>query len=293
MARGDPADKYTSGYEAATGGGSDDSTTSSGSFIGVPKGYSVPANYADAFKPGGMAYSNPGGPGMMQPSGMPHQPQYPAGAENDIRQLSTENLARLQGQLAIAGLIGPETRFRVGIPDSTTINAYKTLLGVANNYAISETDALQMLKEKPSLLGNQVSVDAQGNLVGGTGASLAHTETRTDTNDPMFTDPVTARGVLRDTLQQRLGREPTADEYHQFRHLLRNKEGGQDVTTTVTKYGKRGQVKSSVSTPSDNTTDPSAADVADDMSRRGDLGREANVVRAASFMDIIARRVGA
>jgi len=234
---------------------------------------------------------------MSMPTNAPHMPLYADGAEQAVRRMSVEDIARLQASLAKAGLIGPSTKFRVGMPDSTTVSAYKKLLETANNYAITDVEALDLLATKPQATGSQATggTSTSGGSAGGASAAqdLSRTETQTRTDDPVFTDPMTARATLRGTLSDRLGRDPTADEYHKFRTLLSNEEGGQDTTTTVTKYGKRGQVKSSRSTPSDRTTDPSADVIADDMSRTGKLGKEANTFQAATgFFGVLDRLTG-
>lgn len=268
-------------FEGQPAGGGGPST--SGGFIGVPDDHSVPATLADYFKPGGATRVN----GMEFPTNAPHVPQYRDGAEQNIRRLSAENLARLQAQLASVGLIGPETKFRVGVPDSTTVTAYKRLLEVANNYAISDSDALDLLAKTPQLRGDGTQIGPDGQVVGGPSKSV-----NTTVSDPVFTDAVTARATLRATLSDRLGRAPTADEYHRYRTLLSNEEAGQDVTTTITRTDGEGKSRTRVKR-SDDTTDPSAAAVADDFSRRGKLGREANThVAATDYFNIIDRLTG-
>lgn len=278
------ADKYLAGQptaskpaQAAPAGGED--------MLGVPDGYSVPPTLGDWFRPERQVFA--GGNLVGATSTFP---QYPEGAEQRIRNLSVENLARLQGQLATVGLIGPETRFRVGVPDSTTITAYKRLLEVANNYAISDSEALDMLARTPSMLGGDVTLDEDGNPIMAAEEGPTRTVNKTIT-EPTFTDPLTARAIVREAMQARLGRAPTADEYQDFRKLLSNSEAGQDVTTTVTTTDGKGHSKTRVK-HSDDTTDPSADVLADQFTRKGKLGREANTVQAASFMDVIARRVG-
>ena len=91
-------------------------------------------------------------------------------------------------------------------------------------------------------------------------------------------------------MADRLGRAPTADEYYKFKQLLSNEEAGQDVTTQTTTSDGQGNTKTRVKR-SDDTTDPTAADLADDFSRRGALGREANTVQAARYFDVIERLV--
>jgi hypothetical protein len=271
------ADKdYLSGLPQ--GGG----TSSSSGMIGVPDGYSVPANDADFFKPGGSMSTG----GMLFPTGQPHQPQYEDGSENVVRRMSVENLARLQSQMARVGLIGPSTKFRVGIPDPTTVTAYKKLLTIANNYAISDVQALDFLAENPEATGAQ-AVGADGSTAGGPTRSV-----HKQVNDPVFTDPLTARAVLRQTLEDRLGRAPTSDEYQRLRKQLSNSEGGQDVTTSITTTDGQGNSKTR-SKPSDTTTDPSADVIADDMSRRGALGKEANTRQIGNgYYDAIASLIG-
>lgn len=196
--------------------------------------------------------------------------------------LPAEQLAMLQAQMVQAGLT-PSTYLPSGTLDDETRAGLLELKRTASATGTSDVDTLRtMIQTKAQA--------AAGTLGGGSGDGGSAGSKQII--EPQFTDPLTARGVLLDAMTQRLGRAPTSDEYHQFRHLLSNAEGGQDVVTqTPVGTDKKGRTITRV-TRSDNTTDPSATDVADDYLSRGKLGREANTVRAADYFDIIARKVG-
>ena len=209
----DPAAKYLNNLPTVAAPAAGQGDTSKGP-IGVPKGYTVPAgstghegDYGDYFRKGGHATVSQGVSGMDQlevPTGpASHAPLYSKGAQDVIRNLSVESLARLQGQLAQVGLISKGSKFRVGVPDPTTMSAYTKLLAVANNYAISDTQALDFLKTNP-----QVSIKADGSV--GPAADTTSTEpsttTQTSTSTASFTG-LDARTAAMSAFQSALGRD--------------------------------------------------------------------------------------
>lgn len=250
------------------GGGGD--TGQQPSYIGVPKDYVRPVDQTSL---SGHAYDLQGQVGLT--------PLYKTGdEERRLAGLSAEELARLQGRMAQVGLIGPSTRFRLGQMDTPTLSAYRSLLSLANRYGWSDSDALDAIGQNPQLKGSQVTVDANGNLVAASAGPHKETTTQKTITDPVYTDPATAREALRQQWEQSFGRAPTAAEYRRYAHRLRAAEAGADVTTqrTTTQYDATGRATDSTTHVSrqDDTTDPSAATVADQMSRQGKLGRERN-----------------
>jgi hypothetical protein len=192
-----------------------------------------------------------------------------------VQKLPAEQMVQLQTMLQNAGLT-PDGFKVSGNLDPDTKKALLELKATSRSTGLSDLATLQRA------INTQTSLAATG------GSEYTPTATVTE---PTKLDAVTVRGMFRDVLQQRLGREPTADEYHDARKKVSASAGGQDVTTNTPSMGKDGTVTTRV-THSDDTEDPSPADVLDDMSRRGALGREANTVTAASFFDVIANRVG-
>lgn len=238
---GDPADKYLAGGPLPGG-----APTGSDEFIGVPKGYTVPVggpghggDMGDMFRDEGHTNYTLAGPGLARQftsTIQPHAPLYAKGAEQQIRNMSVENLARLQGQLAEAGLIGPETRFRVGIPDDTTLAAYKKLLGVANNYAVDTDQALSMLKNTPSLMGGKVSVDKDGNLVEAGAAQYDTTGKRVDTTTTNVT-ALDAEQIANRAYQDALGSNATPKQRKALRAALQAyADAHPQVSTTNSTY---------------------------------------------------------
>lgn len=250
-------------------------TTEAGDgFIGVPDGYTIPATFGDWFRPDRAVTDSAGTIGAT-----PSMPKYANGIEASLLDFTQEDIARLQIRLSKAGLIGPETKFRLGQVLGTsdaTYTAFKKLLGAANTRGVGWDSMLTKLESQPQSRGDGKTMGADGRWTSGGATSQKRTETRTDVNEAMFTDPATARDTLRTAMESRLGRAATADEEARFRANLRAEEAGDQVTTTTSKYGRTGNLKSTVSTQLDDTSDASASTVADDFTRQGKLGKEAN-----------------
>lgn len=103
---------------------------------GLPDDYTVPGGRVPAPFRG-----NFGAPSTYQ--GPPQTPRYFEGMEFIPASFSPEKIAMLQRELATAGLIGPKTKFRVGLWDETTRNAYKNLLEYANASGTDERTAIK------------------------------------------------------------------------------------------------------------------------------------------------------
>jgi len=180
-----------------------------------------------------------------------------------VQAMPPEQLAQLQAALARAGLT-PGSYRPTGVLDEDTTAALLELKRDAAASGLSDMDTLR----------TRIETAAQAEAAG-----PRRSRNRTVTA-PVFTDPATARATARATFTSELGREPTAAEYAAYRARLRDAEAGADVTTTTTTAGPGGNTRTRVSR-SDDTTDPSAAVVADEMVRRGALGRERNTKMAA------------
>ena len=239
MAPRDPADKYPDypGAGATTSGGD---TAGSRSMIGVPKDYPGPApNYADFFRPGGHIDTG----GMIAPSGAYlHPPQYASGEElSRLTALSAEDLARLQGAMAQAGLIGPKTKFRAGVVDSTTRTAYKKLLTVANQNGTSDIDALKYLRNNPESVGEDAAEGRFGtvNAGGGSAAASPQYEThgkRVDKSVTNVTD-LDAEQIANQAYQQALGSNAGPKQKRALRAALRAyAEAHPQISTTRSTY---------------------------------------------------------
>lgn len=194
-------------------------------FIGMPKGY-VPT------RPG---YGGPVSPAQAErlaAGGRTREPQitpprYKTGAEMEPRSYSPEMIARLQQQLAGAGLIGPSTRYRLGVWDSTSVNAYKQLLGYANQGGLSREDALQQLLTAPQLKGAQ-AVGEDGVMGGGGSAGPQVLGGQLRTYEA--SDPASVRQTAEAAFRQALGRKPKKDELDKFvSQFLGQERGAQDV----------------------------------------------------------------
>lgn len=126
--------------------------------LNIPPPPPPPASKTNAPKPLGVPddYIAPGGRGKVPFRGMgvpstyqkPGQlPRYYDGDEFLPASFSPEKIAALQRELATAGLIGPKTKFRVGLWDEATRGAYKNLLEYANASGADEKTALKRYAE--------------------------------------------------------------------------------------------------------------------------------------------------
>lgn len=180
-------------------------------YIGMPKGY-VPT------KPG------VGGPVSIRQAERGVQygtqitpPKYKVGAEMEPRSYSPEMIARLQQQLAAAGLIGPSTRYRLGVWDATSTNAYKQLLTHANRGGMSREDALTELLMAPQVKGDGTSADG-----GSGGGAMSVPQGRLNTYEA--SDPASVRQTAEQAFKQALGRKPNKDELARFTSAFLGRE---------------------------------------------------------------------
>jgi hypothetical protein len=214
-----------------------------------------------------------------------------------VSAMPPEELAQIQAMLRRAGYT-TEGYTPTGTLDDETVKGLQELKRTASATGMSDLDTLrQTLETRAQAEAGAYGADLAGGSSGGAAVDNSPQVSVNKTiTEPVLTDPMTIRAMFRATLEERLGRAPTADEYQKARKMIQNSEGGQDVTTTrsVTRPGETANDSRTTTrvTRSDNTTDPSPDVLLDDMSRRGKLGREANTVTAASLFDVLANRVG-
>lgn len=103
--------------------------------LGVPENYTVPGGRSP------VPIRGFGAPSTYQLP--PQTPRYFEGHEFIPASFSPEKIAMLQREMATAGLIGPKTKFRVGLWDEPTRNAYKNLLEYANSAGLDERAAIK------------------------------------------------------------------------------------------------------------------------------------------------------
>lgn len=247
-------------------------------FVGsIPEGYAVkpPAKPVDPSRPtffGG----DPTGPPSSSFVGSPRFPVFREGAENDLANTSVENLARIQAGMVQAGLIGPKTKFTLGVADNVTTSAYHELLAVSNRYADADPfTTLDRLKSNGGAAG------------AGRPENPVRTSTSTSTStSSSVTDPTTAKVVLRRTLEQELGRAPREDEVRSFVAALNGAENASPaVSTTATTSTSNQDTNTSTSTSTSTSrpsSAPSAEVAADEFARSGKAGAERNTFRAAT-----------
>jgi hypothetical protein len=187
-------------------------------------------------------------------------------------------LARLQQGLARAGLIGPDTDIHVGLADEKTIDAYRKLLGYANQWGVTEDVALDRLLQQPIVKGE----DAAEGRMGGGGGSQARTQTSTSFS---YTDPSSAQELVRRALRDQAGLEPTAEEYQQFVASLHAAEQG-DPSVTTTEYDEEGNA---TSTTTGGDTDPGALAQQFITGERGD---DINAYRTLGYYEAALQALG-
>lgn len=161
-------------------------------FIGVPEGYAAPDPGFGPHRSGYVPATKP-----------------PLYTEKDLftprTTLSPEDIARLQAQMARAGLYGTRPRYINGRWDEASVGAYEKLLRYANQGGVTDRDALAELTVQGDSDGDGIPDDggpedpaSQFNFV-----------------SPV-TDPAAARQTLRSALRSKLGRNPSKVEYDEF-----------------------------------------------------------------------------
>lgn len=170
-------------------------------YLGVPNGYQYQS-----------AIPNPGvlaavGAGAAAQAAAPRPPLYLTGSEYSIASLPPDQIARLQQAMAAAGLIGASTNVRVGIADSATVSAYKSLLSFANVNGADVNTALQILVDHPQ------STPAQ---------------------TVQLPSPVDEDAALRTKAQNVLGHDPTEQQLDGFRSFYNDAYTAGQTTSTAT-----------------------------------------------------------
>lgn len=116
--------------------------------IGVPQGYEAPTRIQPA-APTPFGQHLPGGP--LTPYGTrPHGSTYNEGDQWKPQNLPPADVYSLQQQLVQAGILG-STNLRPGVWDTSSADAYKTVLGFANATGMSSSDALKTLVSNPQM----------------------------------------------------------------------------------------------------------------------------------------------
>jgi hypothetical protein len=180
-------------------------------FIGMPKGYVATTGTPYTGGPMGLDQIARRSIPQIKP------PKYRTGSEMSPGSKSPELIARLQQQLAMAGLIEPSTRFRLGVWDQPSISAYRELLAFANRNGIDREQALQTYLANPAM--------KPGEMLGGGGAQQS---TRLNTFEA--SDPAGVRQTAEAAFKQTLGRKPSKAELDKFvTSFLGRERDSQDV----------------------------------------------------------------
>lgn len=158
--------------------------------IGVPEGYAAQRR-EPMFKVGGRWAKSATSRTMPQKT-VSIGPRYFDGDELLPASLSSENRARIQRDLAAAGLL--TGKYRLGYWDAASQKAYAAALAYANQSGKTVKDAIAELKTHPEL---------------GTDEERAPLVVKT-------TSPDDLRGVFRDTSRKLLGRQLTPQELESY-----------------------------------------------------------------------------
>ena len=242
------------------------------SFIGVPDDYRTDYRGSNIIS----------GAVQMRPDLYPVQvgPSYETDGPNTasamaaVASLSPENTARLQIKLAKAGLISKSSVVQVGVFDDVTESAYREVLGIANRYGMSDTDALAMLESQPSLAAEDLAgakFGKDGSLKGlgrDEGPKYETKGSRTDTTTQKFTR-LDAESAADAAFQEALGEDASPKQIAALRKALNAyAKANPTVSTTDSTYDEdTGRELSSSTTTSGGITAAGAQTIAQNMAR--------------------------
>lgn len=220
--------------------------TPTSSFIDVPSNYEyLPRQNGGLFNLFGALGAPTFGDQSGSIAGAPVLPKYMDGSEQQIiASLPPEVIAQLQQQMATAGLIGPDTKFRVGLADSATTNAFATVLGYANVNGLDWKSALARLVNTPQV------TPAGGSNPSGKPIEQAN--------------PADEDAALRDAAQKLIGKDPSPEQIQGFRPYYDALTRNAQQQTTVGSVGSVG----SAAQPSTVLDAPTLDDAAESYLRQ-------------------------
>lgn len=247
-------------------------------FIGVPDDYSVPPTLGDWFRPERQIIAA----GQLQGATSTF-PQYQEGTQNVLLSMSAENIARLQAQLSAVGLIGPETRFRVGVVTGTsdpTYTAFKKLLATANVYGTTWDRALNILAEKPAVTQAELDAEKEG------GQKFDTTGSRTDTTTSRFTK-LDAEAAADAAFQEALGQDASPKQAAALRKALNAyAKANPTVSTTDSTYDpETGRELTSTTQSTGGISEAGARQIATNIARQAP--NYAEVQAATTYMNAL------
>lgn len=192
--------------------------------------------------------------------------------------MAPEQIANLQTQLRLAGY-APSTLHSDGVVDSATVNGYQDLLADVGQY-----NQNGQFMTPDSLLSQKIAGANQAALAGAaTGATTSQTFD--------LTDPNAARVLVKNSLENRLGRTANPDEINQFYASLHAAQLAQPGRETDT-YGAGGNPYVPKERVSYSTRpDPQAAADAFALGTQG-RANEAGAQSELGFMSVLQRLVG-
>lgn len=161
-------------------------TTGAQIYLGVPNNFIYSGGPAQTGANLGFQLTG----GATLPGQLPTPPKYKVGDEFSLAGMSPESIARLQQSMVAAGLIGAHSVIRTGIADPTTVAAYKTLLGFANQNGTDANTAMATLLSSPAKTATPVQ--------------------------PVAANPLDSDQALRSAAQDQLGHAPTLEQLQGF-----------------------------------------------------------------------------
>ncbi len=263
--------------------------------LGIPAYTATPDDDGDKFFGVSDDYlatvQRPGNPNVRTPDRVDPgftqvAPRYGPDTAPNLADLPSEIVTKIQRSMRIAGLIGKETVLARGMVDNNTQAAWEELLSISNRQGLDWQTTLSRLTTDPTS-GREFTTPAG-------------TRTSQTTRNVSVTDPMTARTQARQTWQSRLGRAPTSKELSAFEDALNAYEKANPSTTTtdttsVTLDNGTQDDEANVENAATTTsmTTPTADVFADEYTRKGKLGVEANTRTAGTdYFDAVLRLVG-
>jgi len=191
----------------------------------------------------------------------------------------------LQYQMSLAGLYTDGFK-ETGALDDKTVDAFQKLKAISAREGMSDLAVLNSMIRQgltaDALEEQEKARETQAKAKAAANVDRSAVRTQTSRSEALFTDPVTAKDTVRRVMETELGRAPDAAEYRRFVANLRAQEAGDDISTTTSVYGRKGNLKSSASTRLDDTQDVTPDVLANSMVRSGKLGKERNTTMAGT-----------
>lgn len=253
------------------------STSTTGTYVGVPDNYLVPQGESKQLHYSGMGASGP----QYTPETVYGQPMY---RKSDLMALYGKGPGQVwdtQRKLYSLGLL---PTFVPGTYDQKTRDALEVAYTAANANGVS-LDAMLANRDSVQEMLKKAGLGGGGSSGGGSGSS-GGPRTVTQSNVTL-TSREGAQQVLSQALAQQLGRQPSPDELTRFTRALNVQEKA-NPTVTVQKINAKGDNQSTV-TKQGNVDNAYQADQFAKTTSPAERSR----FQDSQYMDTIAQMIGA